>query len=255
MPTFPRLRAFGARIRAEVDASTIQAGIAAALSFSHLMAVAEAAGQTGWQVYAYPISVDLLLLASFRRARSLRGGAAVMPWLWFLVALAATLAANTFSVLGAEDVTFVMSLVVAGWPALALLGGTLLTHGTKPRGGPTKTAEPIVIPIIVPATPGLSLAPVLPPVPPVAPPPVDPETAKQPAVEDGPEVADAETGPNLLSPATAARMLEIPSATVRSWVRAGKVRNYGAHGAPLIDLDEVASLARERSERLPALTG
>lgn len=54
---------------ARLDAVIIQAVIAGALSFSHLHDLAEAAGQGGWKAWAYPISVDLLLVAAWRRMR------------------------------------------------------------------------------------------------------------------------------------------------------------------------------------------
>ena len=59
-----------------VDAVLIQAVIAAALSFAHLHDIADAAGQDGWKAWAYPISVDLLLVAAWRRLRSGEGKAA-----------------------------------------------------------------------------------------------------------------------------------------------------------------------------------
>ena len=59
-----------------VDAVLIQAVIAAALSFAHLHDLASAAGQDGWKAWAYPVSVDLLLVAAWRRLRSGRDKAA-----------------------------------------------------------------------------------------------------------------------------------------------------------------------------------
>ncbi|WP_028808527.1 DUF2637 domain-containing protein, partial [Streptomyces canus] len=56
---------------ARVDAVLVQALIAAALSFAHIHDIATAAGQDGWKAWAYPISVDLLLVAaSVRRQDS-----------------------------------------------------------------------------------------------------------------------------------------------------------------------------------------
>lgn len=54
------------------DAVLVQAVIAGALSFAHLHDLAEAAGQHGWKAWAYPVSVDLLLVAAWHRLRSLR---------------------------------------------------------------------------------------------------------------------------------------------------------------------------------------
>ncbi|MFE3328022.1 DUF2637 domain-containing protein [Streptomyces sp. NPDC059176] len=111
------------------DAVLVQALIAAALSFAHLHDLALAAGQDGWKAWAYPVSVDLLLVAAWRRLRS--GGAKAAGWCWFLVALAASLGANvaTAGLLDLDDVSDWLRILVAGWPAVAFLGGTLLAHG------------------------------------------------------------------------------------------------------------------------------
>lgn len=114
------------------DAVLVQAVIAGALSFAHLHDIAAAAGQDGWKAWAYPISVDLLLVAAWRRLRILRstGGPIRAAWTWFAVALAASLGANvaTAGLLDLTDVPAWLRILVAGWPALAFLGGTLLVH-------------------------------------------------------------------------------------------------------------------------------
>ncbi|MFE5769820.1 DUF2637 domain-containing protein [Streptomyces sp. NPDC056485] len=114
------------------DAVLVQAVIAGALSFAHLHDLAEAAGQDGWKAWAYPVSVDLLLVAAWRRLRSLRdAGESTGPaWTWFTVALAASLGANvaTAGLLDLDHVPDWLRILVAGWPALAFLGGTLLVH-------------------------------------------------------------------------------------------------------------------------------
>ncbi|MFF7242616.1 DUF2637 domain-containing protein [Embleya sp. NPDC008237] len=133
--------------RVWADPLLVQAAIAGALSFSHLHDVAQAAGQSGWQAWAYPISVDLLLVASWRRlrlARSSNGATSANgPWLWFLVALAASLGANvaTAGLLDLEHVPAWLRLIVAGWPAIAFLGGTLLVHRPDPVA-PATEPEP-----------------------------------------------------------------------------------------------------------------
>ncbi|MDX3802816.1 DUF2637 domain-containing protein, partial [Streptomyces sp. AK04-3B] len=116
-----------------MDPILIQAAIAAALSFAHLHDLAAAAGQDGWKAWAYPISVDLLLVAAWRRLRS--GTAKAAGWCWFIVALAASLGANvaTAGLLDLEHVPAWLRILVAGWPAVAFLGGTLLAHGTPDR--------------------------------------------------------------------------------------------------------------------------
>ncbi|MFE9341089.1 DUF2637 domain-containing protein [Streptomyces sp. NPDC007063] len=147
---------------ARVDAVLVQAVIAAALSFAHLHDLASAAGQDGWKAWAYPVSVDLLLVAAWRRLRSGRDRAA--GWCWFLVALTASLGANiaTAGLLDLGDVPDWLRILVAGWPALAFLGGTLLAHTThEPPAEPVpeqptgpEIAEPAPAPS-VPAAPEL----------------------------------------------------------------------------------------------------
>ncbi|WP_329119695.1 DUF2637 domain-containing protein [Streptomyces sp. NBC_01465] len=121
-----------------LDAVLIQAVIAGALSFAHLHDVAGAAGQSGWKAWAYPISVDLLLVAAWRRLRTARRDRAA--WTWFVIALVASLGANvaTAGLLDLEHVPNWLRILVAGWPALAFLGGTLLVH--------TPTDEPAPVP-------------------------------------------------------------------------------------------------------------
>lgn len=113
---------------ARIDAVLIQAVIAAALSFAHLHDVALAAGQDGWKAWAYPVSVDLLLVASWRRLRN--GDAKAAGWCWFVIALVASLGANvaTAGLLDMDHVPAWLRILVAGWPAVAFLGGTLLAH-------------------------------------------------------------------------------------------------------------------------------
>jgi hypothetical protein len=117
---------------ARVDAVLVQALIAAALSFAHIHDIASAAGQDGWKAWAYPISVDLLLVAAWRRLRT--GNAKASGWCWFVIALTASLGANvaTAGLLDLGDVPAWLRILVAGWPAVAFLGGTLLAHTTTP---------------------------------------------------------------------------------------------------------------------------
>ncbi|MFC8097115.1 DUF2637 domain-containing protein [Streptomyces sp. NPDC057363] len=156
------------------DAVLIQAVIAGALSFAHLHDLAAAAGQTGWKAWAYPISVDLLLVAAWHRLRS--GAAKASAWCWFLVALVASLGANvaTAGLLDLTDVPAWLRILVAGWPAVAFLGGTLLAHGTRtPPAGP-ETAAPTAKtePTTTSTTPESSTAPVPDPAQPPTPTPV-----------------------------------------------------------------------------------
>ncbi|MGW2066366.1 DUF2637 domain-containing protein [Streptomyces sp. NPDC001937] len=117
-----------ARSAFRVDAVLVQAVIAGALSFAHLHDLADAAGQDGWKAWAYPISVDLLLVAAWRRLRS--EGPSRLAWCWFLIALFASLGANvaTAGFLDLAHPPAWLRFGIAGWPALAFLGGTLLAH-------------------------------------------------------------------------------------------------------------------------------
>ncbi|MFD7277047.1 DUF2637 domain-containing protein [Streptomyces sp. NPDC059862] len=119
--------------RLRIDAVLVQAVIAGALSFAHLHDLAAAAGQDGWKAWAYPISVDLLLVAAWRRLRT--DGPSRLAWCWFLIALVASLGANvaTAGLLDLGDVPAWLRILVAAWPALAFMGGTLLAHSAGDR--------------------------------------------------------------------------------------------------------------------------
>jgi len=184
---------------ARVDAVLVQAVIAGALSFSHLHDLAQAAGQGGWKAWAYPVSVDLLLVAAWRRMRDRQrtGRPAGGPRLWFLVALAASLGANvaTAGLLDLDRVPAWLRVVVAGWPAVAFFGGTLLAHaphGSQAPSAPmTDTdaeAEPHAAPVAVDKADHHVLpAPSAEPVP--APEPAAPEPVTAPAATPAPAVA------------------------------------------------------------------
>lgn len=138
-----------ARPAFRVDAVLVQAVIAGALSFAHLHDLAAAAGQDGWKAWAYPISVDLLLVAAWRRLRS--EGPSRLAWWWFLIALFASLGANvaTAGFLDLAHPPAWLRFGIAGWPALAFLGGTLLAHShtaqepqTEPESVPPAPAAP-----------------------------------------------------------------------------------------------------------------
>ncbi|MFF4799718.1 DUF2637 domain-containing protein [Streptomyces sp. NPDC001351] len=159
---------------ARVDAVLVQALIAAALSFAHLHDIAAAAGQDGWKAWAYPISVDLLLVAAWRRLRF--GGAKASSWCWFVIALTASLGANaaTAGLLDMTQVPAWLRILVAGWPAVAFLGGTLLAHSAPTaevdndvhvakgqEGAPKSASEPPAQPAVekVPERPAVEKVP------------------------------------------------------------------------------------------------
>ncbi|MEK9520063.1 DUF2637 domain-containing protein [Streptomyces venezuelae] len=141
------------------DAVLVQAVIAGALSFAHLHDLAAAAGQSGWKAWAYPVSVDLLLVAAWHRLRTARaaGEPARSAWTWFMVALAASLGANvaTAGLLDLGHVPAWLRILVAGWPALAFLGGTLLVHSpghpavAKPTEPDMDTEQPSAVEALI----------------------------------------------------------------------------------------------------------
>ncbi|CCK28654.1 hypothetical protein BN159_4275 [Streptomyces davaonensis JCM 4913] len=141
------------RLPVRIDAVLVQALIAAALSFAHLHDLASAAGQHGWKAWAYPVSVDLLMVAAWRRLRS--GGAKAAGWCWFLVALTASLGANvaTAGLLDLNVVPAWLRILVAGWPAVAFLGGTLLAHGPATPQRDPAVKEGAVPPLPAPELP------------------------------------------------------------------------------------------------------
>ncbi|MFJ9115992.1 DUF2637 domain-containing protein [Streptomyces sp. NPDC102394] len=164
-----------ARHGLRVDAVLVQAVIAGALSFAHLHDLAAAAGQDGWKAWAYPVSVDLLLVAAWRRLRS--EGPSRLAWCWFLIALVASLGANiaTAGFLDLDQPPALLRLGIAGWPALAFLGGTLLAHSTEHL--PPDVPEPAPAP-----EPGLA---------------DDREPAPEPVPDPAPVAAPAEEAPAL----------------------------------------------------------
>ncbi|MFD7791079.1 DUF2637 domain-containing protein [Streptomyces sp. NPDC059759] len=167
-----------ARPAFRVDAVLVQAVIAGALSFAHLHDLADAAGQDGWKAWAYPISVDLLLVAAWRRLRS--DGPSQLAWCWFLIALVASLGANvtTAGFLDLAHPPAWLRFGIAGWPALAFLGGTLLAHShTSEDPEPLRPAPAAPIPA--------------PEVEQESAPDPEPEPAPLPAVENAPALAPA----------------------------------------------------------------
>ncbi|SOE12341.1 Protein of unknown function [Streptomyces sp. 2323.1] len=201
------------RSKFRLDAVLVQAVIAGALSFAHLHDIAEAAGQHGWKAWAYPVSVDLLFVAAWRRLRILRADerAARAAWTWFVIALAASLGANiaTAGLLDLGAVPAWLRILVAGWPALAFLGGTLLAHTPTTEPAETDRAQtsadveetgvnrmPETVPAqISPAAPTapepLPAAPDQPAVPPAEPAPAAPAPEPAPAARPAPSVPPA----------------------------------------------------------------
>jgi len=116
----PPARAADTGIRAAAGLTVVVlAGIAGAISYSHMRVLAEAHGETGWQAHTFPLSVDgievvasLVLLGD--RSTGRRSG--WLPWAALAAGMTASLAANVLAV-GSD----LIGRVVAGWPAFAFL--------------------------------------------------------------------------------------------------------------------------------------
>lgn len=217
-----------------LDPILIQATIAAALSFAHLHDIADAAGQGGWKAWAYPVSVDLLMVMAWRRIRSKDVASKKAPWFWFLLSLAASLSANvaTADVLDLANVPVALRVVVAGWPAVAFLGGSLLVHSRKPA----EEAEELP----APSTPR------------EAPPqePQAPVSRPLTVVPDAEGVEDT-TEPQktvLVSYRDAADALGIAVETVRGWANNGTVKKYDGptRSTRCVDLVECKTVQARR---------
>lgn len=125
-----------------LDAVLVQAVIAGALSFSHLHDLALAAGQDGWKAWAYPISVDLLLVAAWRRMRTHADNRPA--WVWFVIALAASLGANiaTAGLLDLDHVPAWLRILVAGWPpSPSSAAPSSPTHPPPPKRRPNQPQQ------------------------------------------------------------------------------------------------------------------
>ncbi|MFF8437755.1 DUF2637 domain-containing protein [Streptomyces bacillaris] len=217
--------------RIRIDAVLVQAVIAGALSFAHLHDLAEAAGQDGWKAWAYPVSVDLLLVAAWRRMRTTADNRAA--WVWFVIALAASLGANvaTAGLLDLDDVPAWLRILVAGWPALAFLGGTLLVH--SPTAVPV---QPEPAPVSAPPA-----APAPEPVPDVtverAPDPA-PELPSAPAAETVPTPAPAPAPAVAVPPALldhARKLADTHQSTTGTRIDSATLRARLGVPAPLAD--------------------
>ncbi|QRV28025.1 DUF2637 domain-containing protein [Streptomyces californicus] len=219
--------------RIRIDAVLIQAVIAGALSFAHLHDLAEAAGQDGWKAWAYPVSVDLLLVAAWRRMRVTADNRAA--WAWFIIALAASLGANvaTAGLLDLNDVPDWLRILVAGWPALAFLGGTLLVHTptTAPsEPDPAPAAAPPAAPAAEPV-PDVTVERAPEPAPELPPTPAPEEAAAPaPAPESAPAVA---VPPALLDHAR--KLADSYHATTGSRIDSATLRARLGVPAPLAD--------------------
>lgn len=180
-------------LRRITDGVLFQAVLTGSLSFSHIHDLAAAHGQSGWKAWLYPLSVDLLTVAAYRKlmaARRVPGTSTGLAWWAFLLGLAASLAANIISAWQNPDRLIAVALGV--WPAVAFLVCTLLSHDPVPAALPVLVEAPAEVPepsspavadtqaVPAPTAPGVPPVPGLPATAPVAPAQRAPRTRKQP---------------------------------------------------------------------------
>lgn len=126
------------------------------LSFSHIHDVVAVHGQPGWKAWLYPLSIDLLTVAAFRKIRKHDGGG--WTWVAFLLGLSASLAANVIESWTATPSGRLIAVAIGVWPAVALLVCTLLAHddatetvATKPVASREPASRPAVATVATPA--------------------------------------------------------------------------------------------------------
>jgi hypothetical protein len=145
-------------LRRLTDGVLFQAVLTGSLSFSHIHDLAAAHGQAGWKAWLYPLSVDLLTVAAYRKLMAARRdqAPALLAWCAFLLGLAASLAANIAGAWQNPDRLVAVSLGV--WPAVAFLVCTLLTHDPVPAVVTAPVAAAVVesVPGQSPTTPAVT---------------------------------------------------------------------------------------------------
>lgn len=139
-------------IKRLADGILFQFLMVGSLSFSHIHDVVAAHGQAGWKAWLYPLSIDLLTVAAFRKIRAHVGGFGA--WVAFLLGLAASLAANIIESWNATATGRAVDVAIGVWPAVALLVCTLLAHdGATPNTATVATpatATPVARPVARP---------------------------------------------------------------------------------------------------------
>jgi len=200
-------------LRRVTDGVLFQAVLTGSLSFSHIHDLAAVHGQNGWKAWLYPLSVDLLTVAAYRKlmtARRVLDAPVLLAWCSFLLGLSASLAANIVSAWQNPDRLIAVALGV--WPAVAFLVCTLLSHDpvTVPAAAPVRAETPA-------PTPAPLAASAVAQVPAPAPAPV--ESAPVPAATSA--VVEPEPVPAGVSP----RFLE--------WARGIAEQHQREHGTPI----------------------
>ena len=140
-------------VRRISDGVLFQAVLTGSLSFSHIHDLAAAHGQAGWKAWLYPLSVDLLTVAAYRKLTAARSVSAPagLAWCSFLLGLGASLTAN---ILGAwQNPDRLVAVALGVWPAVAFLVCTLLTHDPEPHTDSAVVEAPVALPTPVVARP------------------------------------------------------------------------------------------------------
>jgi hypothetical protein len=113
------------------------AGLAARISYQHMLLLAERAGELGIDAHAFPLTVDgldligVLVLLADRRIRRRPGP---LPWAVLTIGTLASLTANI-----AVAPNNIVARAISGWTAIALLAAAkMLTHLFEPN----HTSEP-----------------------------------------------------------------------------------------------------------------
>ncbi|GLW58569.1 DUF2637 domain-containing protein [Kitasatospora phosalacinea] len=109
-----------------------------AVSFTHVVQTASAAGQTGWVAYAIAVSVELMALGAVSeiRRRNRARQSARWPRGVLVLGVAMSLAANL-----AVARPTPWGYVMAAWPSLAFLAAAGIIE-SRPSGQPTEPASP-----------------------------------------------------------------------------------------------------------------
>lgn len=146
-------------LRRFTDGVLFQAVLTGSLSFSHIHDLAAAHGQTGWKAWLYPLSVDLLTVAAYRKLTTARRSHApkTLAWCAFLLGLAASLSANIAGAWQNPDRQIAVALGV--WPAVAFLVCTLLAHDSTTHPAPVTAPATAPVPAPQSAVPIVSAMP------------------------------------------------------------------------------------------------
>ncbi|GLL06908.1 DUF2637 domain-containing protein [Dactylosporangium matsuzakiense] len=137
-------------IRAAVGVTVVGlAGIAGAISYSHMTELAYVHSETGWRAHMFPLSVDgieivasLVLLADKRAGRH----SGRLPWAALIAGTGASFAANI--AVGGSDW---IGRAVSGWPAFALLIAIKLLFGLLDHPTGHGVVEAPAAPVLTPA--------------------------------------------------------------------------------------------------------